>query len=433
MRFFGQLLFSLLLILLTSSVFVAQQEVMPRNHLIDKEIYKDRLTILDDYLTEAVKNEIIPGGEFLILHDGQPIYHKVLGIDDPETGRNYQKGDIYRIASMTKTITIVAILQLWESGKLGLDDPLAMYIPAFAATEVLDSFNPIDSSYTTIPQTSPITLRHLMAHTSGIYYGDFEQGARRAIFEKNGMMGLGLSHDKWSTEELVNKIAAQPLAHQPGTQWTYGLNMEVLGRVVEVVSQQSLDKYLRDHILDPLQMSDTQFYIPKTKYSRLTKVHMSNKQGKLELNRVKELEDFPKWEGLNHFAGGGGLTSTAEDYAKFCQMLLNDGVYRGKRILGKRATRLLHSDQIPHLRAIGKGSTNLPGFSHGFGVFTIEPGAEGLGMYTIGAFGKGGYLNTKSFVDPNEKLVFVGMTQVVPFYHPGFWDRLYAIVYSLMK
>jgi CubicO group peptidase (beta-lactamase class C family) len=224
-----------------------------------------RLALIDQLVQDYVNKGYIPGGVFFVARHNQIVYYKSFGFRTTEKKEPYQKDDIFRIASMTKAITTVAVMQLYEQGKIGLDDPVQNYIPAFKNSKVLDQFNQKDSSYTTIPVKSPITIRQLLTHTSGIVYGAFSHGTMEAIFAKKGLINVGLSNPTMTTEEFINRLAEVPLAFQPGEKYNYGLNMDVLGRIVEVVSGSKLSDYFRKNIFEPLGMKDTWFYLPKEK------------------------------------------------------------------------------------------------------------------------------------------------------------------------
>ena len=304
-----------------------------------------KLMLIDQLIQDYVSKGYIPGGVFLIARDNQIVYHKNFGFRSTDKKLPYQKDDIFRIASMTKAVTTVAIMQLYEQGKLGLDDPVKNYISAFNDSKVLDQFNAKDSSYTTVSVKSPITIRQLLTHTSGIVYGAFSQGALRAIYAKKGLMEVGLSHPTMTTEEFVNRLAEVPLAFQPGEKYNYGLNMDVLGRVVEVVSGSRLGDYFRKNIFEPLGMKNTYFYLPKEKQAKLVPIYLQREDGTLEMatstGGISSGMDYPLQADRNHYAGGGGLSSTALDYAIFIQALLGNGEYNGKRILSRKTIEVM--------------------------------------------------------------------------------------------
>jgi len=390
----------------------------------------ERLEVLESFLEESVANGIIPGGVFQLNLKGETIYNKSVGYIDVAKSRPYKEDDIFRIASMTKAFTSVAIMQLYENGKLLIDDRVSQYIPAFADTKVMDTFNPADSSYTTKELERPISIRHLLTHTSGIYYGAFMQDEFRAISIKKNAMEYGLSSPEITTEQMVNHLATLPLVHQPGTKWTYGLNMEVLGYIVEVVSGKPLGDYIRDHITGPLGLDDTAFYLPESKASRLVPVYMHLESG-IQMNPDPNLQ-YPLANFTHHYAGGGGMSSTAADYMRFIEALQNGGSLEGVRILGRKTVEYMSSPQTAHLTPDIKGSVRPKGNGFGLGFQVLTKESLGSTPMSPGTYSWGGYFNTKFWIDPAEQLSFVGMTQVVPFAHGRFWEELYAIIYSAL-
>ncbi|HKJ41199.1 MAG TPA: serine hydrolase domain-containing protein [Sunxiuqinia sp.] len=408
------------------------QEVLVAEPPVSSGFSAERLAMADTLINTYMQKGWLPGGVFLVARHGKIAYFKNFGYRSIKHEKKYQKDDIFRIASMTKAITTVAIMQLYEQGKLGIDDPLSNYIPAYKNMGVLDHFNPKDSSFTTIPTQHPITIRNLLTHTSGIAYGDFAQGKLHAIYQKLGLLKVGASQKKWTTEEFVDTLASVPLAFQPGKKFLYGLNMDILGRVIEVVSHEPLNQYFKKHIFDPLGMTDTYFYLPKDKQNRLVPVYSQNENGVTmkEKDSFVETVDFPKWEDRGYYAGGAGLSSTAMDYARFVEMLVENGKYNGNRILGRKTIEMMTSDQLIVQNRNGNGRSQIPGdtFCLGFGLLTKQ--ADGLNSKSPGTYEWGGYFSTKFFIDPKEDLIFVGMTQVLPFRHNEFYDRLTAIIYG---
>ncbi len=396
-----------------------------------------RLQLLDQAIQEYVAKGYIPGGVFLVARDGQIVYYKSFGFRSVEKKVPYQKDDIFRIASMTKAVTTVAIMQLYEQGKLGLDDPVYTYIPAFKDSKVLDQFNEKDSTFTTVPAKSPITIRQLLTHTSGIVYGDFSKGAVRGVYEKLGVTGFGLSHANCTSEEFINRLAGVPLAFQPGEKYNYGLNMDVLGRVVEVVSGLKLSDYFRKNIFEPLGMKNTYFYLPKEKQGRLVPIYSQREDGTLEMaanvGKISLFLDYPLQADNNHYAGGGGLSSTALDYATFIQALQNNGIYNGKRILSRKTIEVMTGDQMIKLNQEGKGYSTRPGETYCLGFSLITDQGRGISVKSPGTFEWSGYFNTKFFIDPKENLIFVGMTQIFRTRHKELWDRLAAIMYGAIE
>jgi len=396
-------------------------------------VSEKRLQLIDQLIQEYVNKGYIPGGVFFAARDNQIIYHKAFGYRIPDKKTAYKKDDIFRICSMTKAVTTVAIMQLYENGKLRLDDAVKDYIPAFGKTQVLDTFNEKDSTYTTIPVKNQLTIRHLLTHTSGIAYGDFYPGKIQAVYKKNNMLGVGLSHPSWTTEEFINRLAAVPFVFQPGDHFMYGLNMDVLGRIVEVASGEKLADYFRKHIFEPLGMKDTYFYLPKEKQSRLVPIYSYDANNNLQLlnnDPIVYNPDYPKNNDMGHYAGGGGLSSTAMDYAIFIDALLNNGIYKGARILSRKTIEVMTADQMISLNQQGKGFSSRPGETYCLGFSLRTDQGKGINSKSPGTYEWSGYFTTKFFIDPKEDLVFVGMMQIHGFQHNEFWDRLTAILYS---
>ncbi|MGI9542154.1 MAG: serine hydrolase domain-containing protein [Cyclobacteriaceae bacterium] len=425
----------LLLFLFVSPLLLAQapsQPLAPGNPA-SVGISPDRLARLDQLIQLYVDKNWVPGGVFLVARQGKIVYHKSFGHRSTNNKKPYENDNIFRIASMTKAVTTVSIMQLYEQGKLGLDDPVSRFIPAYKEMQVLDTFNEVDSSYTTVPAENPITIRQLLTHTSGITYGPFNPGNIGAVYHKHGMSAVGLSHDEWTTEQFITNLANVPLAFQPGEKYLYGLNMDVLGHIVEVASGMSLSTYFQKNIFDPLGMEDTFFYVPKRKQSRLVPVYTYDQEGALimaENNGSGLGLEYPTSPDRPHYAGGGGLSSTAEDYAKFIQALVNDGAYNGHRLLGRKTIEVMSSDQLIRLNEEGKGFSKAPGVTYGLGFALLTDQGNGHNSKSPGTYEWGGYFNTKFFIDPEEDLIFVGMTQMVPFYHQEFWERVYAVTYA---
>lgn len=389
-----------------------------------------KLTQIDTYLTENIEKGVIPGGVFLVAEKGEIKYFKSFGFDDKSIDKPYENDDIFRIASMTKNITVVSILQLMEKGKLDLDDPVSKYIPAFKETMVLDQFNIADSSYTTVNQKKEITIRNLLTHTSGIYYGGFASGNLKAIYIKNDLMAFGLSNDKWNTEQMVNKIAKAPLAFQPGSEWKYGLNMEVLGRIIEVVSGSSLDEYFEQNIFEPLGMTDTHFYLPKEQQGRLVKLHASDTVQNIIEN---PFINYPFMVDKNHFEGGGGLSSTAFDYAVFCMALANEGSFNKKRILKKKNVELINTIGFAELDKDKKGySSEIDEIGFGLGNWVLKKENATNSPMSKGSYGWSGFFNTKYYIDPQKEIVIIGMTQMFYFNNDAFWQTLTKEIYKAL-
>lgn len=406
----------------------AKPEVVQANQTVD---HKTDFSPLDTYIQEHIDEGVIPGGTFYIAHKGDVLYDKALGKSNIEEGIDFKRNDIFRIASMTKAFTTVAIMQLYEQGLLQLDDPVSTYIPEFAQISVLDEFNEADSSFTTVPATVEMTIRHLLTHTSGLYYGQFIGGKHQAVYMKSGIDQIGIYTPNLTTIEMARLIAKAPLMHEPGAQWTYGLSMDVLGAVVEVITKKKLSLVFLTEIFYPLGMHNSHFYLPEAKYNMLAPLFTYDADGQL-IHSPDPSANFPIFLNKGHYAGGGGASSTAVDYGKFLQALLHKGSLNGKRILSEKTIDLMLTEQISHLNKTGHGMSPAPGdsFCLGHRLFTAEN--EHTAPFSAGTYSWGGYFNSKWWVDPKKEIVFVGMTNVLPFTDETFWTEMFELVYTLL-
>lgn len=379
-----------------------------------------RLAHIDKLLEEQVRNQNIPGAVALIVRNGKIAYFKAFGFSDLEKRTQLKKDDIFRIASQSKAITSLAVMMLWEEGKFLLDDPVSRYIPEFRNPKVLKSFNKEDSTYTSDPAVREVTVRHLLSHSSGIDYAVIGSPEFKAIYAKAGIPS-GIGNDRDLLADKMKLLGTMPLKHQPGERWTYGLNTDVLGYLVEIWSGMSFDQFLKTRIFDPLGMNDTYFYLPKNKHSRLVALH-GNKDGKAyKLNAAAfdaVTTDYPKLEG-SYFSGGAGLSSTAEDYAKFLQLFLNNGEYNGVRLLGRKTVELMLTDQLPELDNE---------FGLGFGLETAKN--DFRSPVSVGSFSWGGAFSTQYWADPKENLIGVIYTNIYNNPHGSIAEKFRVLTYQ---
>lgn len=373
-----------------------------------------RLARIDKVINSFVTSEQLPGATILIARNGKIAYYKSFGYSDVENKKPLQNDDIFRIASQTKAITSAAVMMLYEDGQFLLDDPVSKYIPAFAETQVIEKFNLEDTSYTTRPAKRNISIRDLLTHTSGIGYAVIGTKEANALYAKH-KIPVGVSTPEASLSEAMNALGKLPVFHEPGEKYLYGLNTDVLGYLVEVVSGQTLADYLKENLFQPLGMKDTYFYLPKNKHKRLAVLYGEDGNKKtvkvgsgpnpLSQDNPAMVQNFPLTEG-RYYAGGAGLSSTALDYAIFLQMLLNGGTYNGKQIMSPTTVRLMTSNQLANLKDT---KTN---FSLGFGITTDQQAARS--PISEGTFDWGGAFGTNYWVDPVEGIVGIYMVQKAP-------------------
>ena len=367
----------------------------------------ERLKRIEDMLTQAVKDENIPGATAIIVKDGKIVFHKAFGMADVPGKVPMKPDNIFRIASMSKAVTATAVMMLWEQGKIMLDDPISRYIPEFKNPQVLDGFKMADSSYTTKPATREITIRHLLTHTSGIGYGVIDGDEKmKAIYKKAGIVDL-FTTDPVKIGENIKKLGKLPLHTNPGDKFIYSEGLDVLGYLIEIVSGQTFDEFLQKNMFEPLGMTDSYFYLPSSKADRLVKVS-TKKDGKWA-NFTDTFYDvnYPAKGARTFYSGGAGLSSTAKDYATFLQMYLNGGEYNGKRLLSRTTVNAILSDQM-----LDTPGTEKNGSIYGlaFGIQRDRGAAKG-GNGSPGTFEWGGYFNTAYFADPKEKIIGVIMKQ----------------------
>lgn len=410
-----QVVFLLLLILSSCT----QSNILKESDPASASVSTERLARIDGMLQQYVDSGWVAGSVGFIARNGKIIYNKSFGVSDPDSKTPLRSDDIFRIASQTKAITSIAVMMLFEEGKFLLDDPISKYIPEYKHPVVLDTFNEKDSTYTTIPANREITIRDLLTHTSGIDYAGIGSKNMNIIYAKAGIP-TGFVSEKILLADKMKALGKMPLVHQPGERFTYGLNIDVLGYLVEVLSGESLDQFFRTRIFEPLGMNDTYFYVPAEKAGRLVKVSTEDKNRHL-VTANYPMVNYPLSEGT-YYSGGAGLSSTVKDYAIFLQMLLNKGEYNGKRILARRTVELITANQIGTLN-LGRNK-----FGLGFEITTVNGQAK-LGI-SEGSFSWGGYFGTIYWADPKENLVCLMFVQQSPLRHGEIQDKFRALVYQ---
>jgi len=379
--------------------------LLTESYAADEGLSEERLLRIDAMLEEAIELEQIPGAVALVARNGKIVYYKAFGMADNEANRSLQRDDIFRIASQTKAITSTAVMMLWEEGKFRLDDPISKYIPEFENAVIFDTFLEADSSFTGTLATQPITIRHLLTHTSGIGYGMIDDDNFRKIYQKAGIIDAFTTEDV-TIEENIKKLGSLPLHHEPGEKFTYGEGLDVLGYLIEIVSGIPFDRFLEERIFDPLGMEDSYFYLPDSKKSRLVSVQ-SKQDGKWMKYQASPYydPDYPIKGSMSFFSGGGGLSSTAKDYANFLQMYLNNGELNGVRLLSRTTIQFIMANQVGDLLGESGGYYGLA-----FGVLDQKGAARG-GQGSVGTFQWGGYFNTQYFADPVENVIGILMKQ----------------------
>ena len=385
----------------------------------------DRLSRIDATIERDIENDKLSGAVALVARDGKIVYHKAFGYADIDDRRRMDTDSIFRIASMTKAITSVGVMMLYERGHFQLNHPISMYLPEFSKPQVAVSFDEDGNVTETRPAIREIRIVDLLSHSAGISYGAF--GGRLSPTYRKAEIIDGLTTANATVDQTMKVLAEQPLLFDPGERFEYGLNTDVLGYLIEVVSGKSLDRFFEDEIFGPLGMDDTHFYLPGDKAERL--VTLYSDEGSLQpstgTNGVITVDpNYPVNGARSYFSGGAGLSSTAYDYSRFVQMLLNDGELDGHRLLGRKSVELMRSARVD---LDGDGDAD---FGLGFQV-TGDLGQEGE-LSSPSAYAWGGVFNTSYWIDQEERLVAVFMSNVLP-YTTDIRARFRTAVYQALQ
>lgn len=382
-----------------------------------------RLQRVDDLLNGFVREGKAPNAVTFVAHNGKIVHHKAYGYSNLEQKTALKKDDIFRIASQSKLVTSIGILMLLEEGKLTLDDPLDQYLPEFSNPVVLTKHDPATGKYETRPAKGRITLRHLLTHTAGISY---EHPLDQVPEFK---LPFFCSTEAERLEDGIKKLAARPLLHDPGEKFTYGLNTDILGRVIEIVSKKPLDVFFQERIFKPLGMNDTYFYLPAEKNARLVELYSKGSaSATLSLHENRTYRNFAIEGAKTYFSGGAGLVSTIENYGRLCQFVLNQGTFNGQRLLSRNTTSLFLRNQIGDLKVWDRND----GFSLGLQVIS-EQSHYGDNA-TPGAVTWGGMYCSEYTIDPKENLIMLVFTNVHPYAHYSEFVRKFRVaVYQALK
>jgi CubicO group peptidase (beta-lactamase class C family) len=423
------LLAACVLVCWTGSVFGQTLPASKRPE--DAGFSSERLARVTKFFQSEVDKGSIPGAVLLVSRDGKVVYMQSVGDQDREKHIPMKPDTIFRIASMTKPITSVAIMMLAEEGKIDLIAPVSQYLPEFKDVKVgVEKIDPSTGKPTLSIEDPkrPMTVQDLLRHTSGLVYGPFGKSLVHQAYNQ-----ANLFDNNQTLAEFVTKLSKLPLAHQPGTVFEYGMSVDVLGRIVEVVSGIPFDRFAEERITKPLGMRDTAFYLAAAQAPRLAEQQANPVTGKRPYaNTAEDLtKEKQKW-----FSGGGGMLSTASDYARFCQMLLNGGGLDGVRLLAPKTIAVMTSDQLPP-EIVRSGLEDLAptldmgqSFGLGFAVRT-EAGYSPLSG-SVGSYFWAGSYGTYFWIDPQERMFAIVMLQM-PFAPSGYYRRVFReLVYGAM-
>jgi CubicO group peptidase (beta-lactamase class C family) len=385
----------------------------------------ERLARIRPVIQQAVDQGKIAGAVTLVLRNGRVAHLEAVGQMDE--GKPMRADALFRIASMSKAVTSVAVMMLYEEGRFLLDDPIGKYIPEFKGAQVAVPSSE-KQSVDLVPATKSITIRHLLTHTSGITYRFIGANPWAKLYQEAGIND-GLAQTDLTLADNIKRLAKLPLMHQPGERFSYGLSTDVLGYLVEVVSGMTLDEFFRRRIFEPLRMTDTGFYPIESKLDRLAAVYNQLPDG-----HVKRLDDevvdrgylvysasYPYKGAKRYYSGGAGLVSSINDYGRFLQMLLNGGELDGARILGRKTVELMTANHVGDL-------FGAQGFGLGFSI--VRDLGKGNEPGSVGQYGWGGFFYTNFFVDPKEKMIGLFMSQLYPANEVKLHERFRALAYQ---
>ncbi|MFT6178075.1 MAG: CubicO group peptidase (beta-lactamase class C family) [Akkermansiaceae bacterium] len=408
----------LIFLLLPLSAKQLPLQPLPFAKPADVGMSPEALAKIDPAVENLIETKRLAGGSVIVLRKGHIVYQKQFGLANRAEKKPIKKDTLFRIYSMTKGITSAAAMMLFDEGKLDLDAPISKHLPEFKNLTVWQK----DGD--PVPADPTPTIRDLLRHTAGFSYG-WSTHPVDAFYQK----AQPLDRNK-TLAEMTQAIADIPLLYQPGTQWVYGINTDVLARVVEVASGQTFDKFLQARLFTPLGMPDTGFHVPAEKNHRLADV-FGGKAGILVTTEPAKGSQFLKKPA--HLSGGGGLVSTINDYARFLQMIANGGTFQGKRYLKAKTVKLMTTNQLPdEIPAISLGVTRHGvGFGLGFNV-RISRDKRWDKHAPVGEFGWGGMASTHYWVSPKHDLVVVTMEQTLP-YNANLEDTLKPIIYQAVK
>jgi CubicO group peptidase (beta-lactamase class C family) len=370
----------------------------------------ERLSRISVAMKRYIDRKEVPGVVTMVARRGRVVHLEAAGYRDAEAKTPMTTDTIFRIASMTKPITSVAVMMLFEEGHFLLSDPISKWLPEFANMKVAQipaADDRLGSPYKAVPAARPITIRHLLTHTAGL------PNSYRGLTQTEYAKAAARENPNETMADVIARIAKLPLNFHPGDAWEYGPATDVLGRLVEVISGQTLDEFFRKRIFEPLGMRDTHFYLPLAKVERLAAMYQPDVDKKIKL--VEAGTPQSRWVKEPHvyFAGAGGLVSTVADYVRFHQMMLNGGELNGVRLLGRKTVELMTANHIGDLPVWLTG----PGFGFGLGYSVVKDvGATGQ-PGSAGNYGWGGAFCTYFWVDPVEEVIGIVMTQVRPYTH----------------
>jgi CubicO group peptidase (beta-lactamase class C family) len=365
---------------------------------------------IDGVVEGRVKKQEIAGAIVVVARRGKVAHFKSYGFRNVDSGEPMTNDTLIRIYSMSKPIVTVAAMTLWEEGKFKLDDPVSKYLPELAAPKVYTGQGKLEGNL--VPARREVSVRDLMRHTSGYCYGSFSNTPVDQLYRSKNVLD-----PRGTLADMVSKLGTIPLRHQPGTKFEYSVSSDVLGRLVEVLAGKSLDQVLQERVFQPLDMQDTGFYVKEEAKSRFSATHGKTREGKLKVSDAPATSRYRKRPTM--LSGGGGLVSTARDYLRFCQMLLDGGKLAETRVLKAETVAMMTKNQMPDsAMPIGVGANDRragTGFGLGFSVRVAAVDTAHASGSVVGEFGWGGAASTHFWISPREQLIVITMRQFKPY------------------
>lgn len=382
-----------------------------------------RLERIPRAIQRYVDDQRIPGAVTLLARRGEIVHHKAVGYRYVEANEPLATDSVFRIASMAKPITCAAALILWEEGRFHLSDPIGDYLPEFKNMDVAvppDNDESIGSPYKRVSAEQPITVHHLMTHTAGL------PNPYRGLTRHEYLKTAQFHEDEETVADFVQRLADLPLNFEPGERWEYSRANDVVGRLIEVISGQTLGTFLKERLLEPLEMEDTHYYLPEEKLDRFTAQYEPDAENRISLADAPDANSYFVAEPHTYEPGSGGLLSTSSDYFRFQQAILNGGSLDGVRLLGPRTVRMMTANHVGDRSVWLRG----PGYGYGLGYGVKTDLGASATPSGEGSFGWGGRFCTYSWVDPGEDLIGIVLTQLRPNDHVKLSEEFETLAYA---
>jgi CubicO group peptidase (beta-lactamase class C family) len=413
---------SLALFLICGITFA--QSFLPIGNPLEEGFSAEGIERISSFLNQMSDQKQVPGSVALVVRNGKVVFNQASGWADMEEKVPMRRDHLFRMASMTKIITTVAALKLFERGYFTMDTPLETFLPEFANPTIFESYDENSGTFTSRPSKNKILMKHVFTHTSGITYPAFVGEGKIGYDQAKIVQAFPKANSNVSVGEELKKLAKLPLAHEPGESWTYGMNMDVLGRVIEVLTGQDYPEFVRDEIFIPLKMNRSYFGVPKKEWKNLAKVYTSSPDG-IRPYEEKDLTnnlstdqraslDYYKAENTKVAFGGADMVSCAQDYARFLQMLLNYGSLDGVQILSKKTIEMLETPLFDvHTKDLIAAQYG-PRVQAGLSVRIMQEELAKFQLVSKGSYYWGGYFNTQFWMDRKEQLFYIVLTQYTP-------------------